>query len=57
MCFRGDDGFAEVEVDEAGGGELCGSGGEGGGEGSLVVVVAVGGGGVFAADVDDSVAG
>ncbi|EDN04124.1 hypothetical protein HCAG_01989 [Histoplasma mississippiense (nom. inval.)] len=53
----GDDGFAKVEVDKAGGGELCGMLGERGCECSLVVVVAVAGGVVFAADVDDGVAG
>lgn len=53
----GYDGFAEVEVDEAGGGEFCGVLGEGGCEGTLVVVVAVAGWVVFAADVDDGVAG
>lgn len=53
----GDDGFAKVEVDKAGGGELCGMLGERGCECSLVVVVAVAGRVVFAADVDDGVAG
>lgn len=51
------DWFAEVEVDESCGGEFGGARGEGGGEGALVVIVAMGGGGVFAADVDDGVAG
>ena len=52
-----DDGFAKMQVDETGGGELGCVGGEGAGEGALVVVVAVGGRGVLAADVDDGVAG
>ena len=55
--FVGDDGFAEVEVDEACGGEFGGVVGEGGVEGALMVVVAVGTGVVFATDIDDRVAG
>ena len=53
----GDDGFAEVQVDKTGRGELGGVVGESSGEGALVVVITVGGRGVFAADVDDGVAG
>ena len=53
----GDDGFAEVEVDEASGGQLGAALWKGCGEGALVVVVAVRRGDVFPADVDDCVAG
>ena len=53
----GDDGFAEVEVYEACGGEFGGVVGEGGVESALMVVVAVGAGVVFPADIDDRVAG
>lgn len=52
----GDDGFAEVKVHEAGGGELGVAPEEGGVEGALVVVVAVLGRVVLTADVDDGVA-
>jgi hypothetical protein len=52
-----DDGFAEVQVDKAGGGERGGVVWVDGGELALVVVIAVYGGVVDAADVDDGVAG
>ena len=52
----GDDGFAEMEVDEAGGGEFGGFVGECSVEGALVMVVAVLSGIIFATDVYDSVA-
>lgn len=51
-----DDGFAEMQVYEAGGGQFGGFVGECGVKGSLVVVVSVSPSVVFAADVHDGVA-
>lgn len=56
-CSLGDDGFSEMQVYQPRGGEFGLFLGEGGVEGALVVVIAVLGRVVFAADVDDGVAG
>jgi len=57
LQLLGDEGAAEVQIDQAGAAPLGGAAGEGGGEGALVVVVAALGGVVLAAAVDDGVAG